>query len=423
MKNLKNTTIVITGQNRLVGNIHVSGAKNAALPELAATILSDKEFLLEDVPVVEDIKVMFHALENLGAKGTFTGSTVKLSLPRVTSSLVPRDIVETSRASLLILGPLLARNGFAQVSKPGGCPIGDRKFNYHLDGLSLMGAKISETTDHIEAKSQGRLKSIDYSFPHKTVTGTENLLMAATLAQGTTVLRNCALEPEVGDLIDLLQSMGAHIQGKDTETLIITGKESLNGAVHRMIPDRIAMGTYVIAGCLGENDITVENTVPEYIQSLLDILAQIGYKIEIGNNTIHPIHNGGLKPVSVETLPYPGYPTDLQAQLTMLLTQVDGVSTIKENIFNNRFQHAEQLNRMGARINVTGNEAQITGRTPLKGNTIHATDLRASAALVLGALAAQGETVIQNAYQLFRGYEDMPGKLLALGADIGVIDL
>jgi UDP-N-acetylglucosamine 1-carboxyvinyltransferase len=429
MGNIKNTKIIIEGKNRLSGNVRIAGAKNAALPELAAVILSTGEFHFNDVPQVEDIRVMFRALENIGAEGVFVDDTVKVTIPIVKSELVPREIVETSRASILILGPLLARNGYARVSKPGGCPIGDRNINYHLDGLRQMGANIQETEEHIVARIENAdkgLQAIDYTFPTPSVTGTENILMAATLAEGTTILRNCALEPEIGDLIDLLQSMGAEISGKDSATLTIKGKATLSGAHHIMIPDRIAMGTFVIAGCLGENNITVENASPKYIQSLLDVLDEIGIKtITSSDHTIKIEPNGPFKPVEVETLPYPGYPTDLQAQLTTLLTQAEGTSKIKENIFNNRFQHAEQLNKMGANITVGHDGADfatIKGKTPLIGTQIRATDLRASAALVLGGLIAEGQTVISNAYQLFRGYEDLPGKLKTLGANIKLIE-
>ena len=421
MGNMKNTKIMITGKKTLSGTVRIAGAKNAALPELAAVLLSNGQFYFTDVPQVEDIKVMFRALQNLGAEGFFNGNTVDIAIPRVKSALVPKEITESSRASILILGPLLARNGFAEVSQPGGCPIGDRNINYHLDGLRKMGAIIDEAPDRITARTEKQLQAIDYTFPSKSVTGTENLLMAATLAEGTTVLQNCAIEPEIGDLIDLLMDMGADIQGKNSDTLIVHGKTSLSGTTHRIIPDRIEMGTYVIAGCLGENDIIVENAVPEYIQSLLEVLEQIGVKTNSVNNSISIIKKDLFKPVSVETLPHPGFPTDLQAQLTTLLTQVEGVSQIKENIFNNRFQHAGELNKMGAQIVVAGDIARITGKTSLTGTTLRATDLRASAALILAGLVATGESFMENPYQLFRGYENMPGKLIALGADVKLL--
>ncbi|MCP5104763.1 MAG: UDP-N-acetylglucosamine 1-carboxyvinyltransferase [bacterium] len=420
---MRNTKIVINGKNKLCGSIRVSGAKNAALPELAAALLSTGEFHFEEVPRVEDVKVMFHALENLGAEGVFENNTVNIRIPEVRSALVPKEIVETSRASVLILGPLIARNGYAKVSRPGGCPIGDRKIDFHLEGLRQMGTHINETGEHIIARADNGLQGIDYTFPNKSVTGTENLLMAAALARGETVLRNCALEPEVGDLIGLLTAMGADIRGKDTETLTVKGKSSLSGARHTLIPDRIEMGTYVIAAALrGCDEILVENTVPEYIDSLLGVLTQMGVRIATFNNQLTILSCGDLKPVEVETLPFPGYPTDLQAQLTTFLTQVEGVSKIKENIFNNRFQHAWELNKLGAEIEVDGDVSIIKGSTPLTGSRLRATDLRASAALVLGGLIAEGQTIVENAYQLLRGYEDMPGKLRQLGADITLIE-
>lgn len=422
MLNLKKTKIVINGKKQLSGRVRTAGAKNAALPELAAVVLSSGEFHFRDVPEVEDIKVMFHALENLGAEGEFRSNTVQIKIPAIKSPLVPREIVETSRASVLLLGPLVARNGYAKVSTPGGCAIGDRKINYHLEGLKRMGADISQEKEHIIARTPRPLQAIDYSFPNKTVTGTENLLMAAVLAEGTTILRNCALEPEVGDLIDLLLAMGADIKGKDSETLVITGKSSLNGAAHQVIPDRIEMGTYVLAGCFPGHEIIVENTVPKYVKCLLDLLEKSGIQVATAADTISVNSNGKVKPIDVETMPYPGYPTDLQAQLTTLLTQADGVSHIKENIFNNRFQHTGELNKMGANIELNGDVSIIKGKTPLTGATLRATDLRASAALVLGGLIAQGTTVIENMFQLFRGYENMPQKLNTLGADIKVIE-
>jgi UDP-N-acetylglucosamine 1-carboxyvinyltransferase len=422
MLNLKKTKIVINGKNRLSGRVRTAGAKNAALPELAAVVLSSGEFYFQDVPEVEDIKVMFQALENLGAEGEFRSNTVRIKIPAIKSSLVPREIVETSRASVLLLGPLAARNGYAKVSTPGGCAIGDRKINYHLEGLRKMGTDIIEEKEHIIARAPRPLRAIDYSFPTKTVTGTENLLMAAVLAEGTTVLKNCALEPEVGDLIDLLLAMGADIKGKNSETLVITGKSSLNGATHQVIPDRIEMGTYVITGCFAGNEILVENTAPGYVECLLKVLGKSGVQVTATADTISVNSNGQVKAMDVETMPYPGYPTDLQAQLTTFLTQVEGVSHIKENIFNNRFQHTAELNKMGANIELNRDVSIIKGKTPLTGATLRATDLRASAALVLGGLIARGTTVIENGFQLFRGYENMPQKLNALGADIKLIE-
>ncbi len=417
---MDNYKIRISGRNKLSGSIKVSGAKNASLPELAATILTDSEICLDGVPDVKDVNTMFSALEAIGASGNFSGNTVNINFTSIKEPTVSESISKTSRSSILILGPLLARNGHAKVSLPGGCAIGDRKINFHLDGLERMGADIRVADGYISAKAE-KLKGADYTFPGVSVTGTENLIMAATLADGNTVLRNCAVEPEVSDLIAFLESMGADIIGKGTDTIKVKGKEILNGASHTVIPDRIEMGTYVIAACFRGNDIIVENCVPEYIGSLLKILKNMGIEVISDGSRIRVNVPDKLNPVEVNTDPYPGFPTDLQAQLTTLLTQVDGKSSIRENIFNNRFKHVIELNKLGADIRINGNVAEIRGVSGFNGTYLNATDLRASASLVLGGLIAEGETVIDNAYQLFRGYEDMPGKLNRIGAEINVM--
>lgn len=404
----------------MAGTVEVSGAKNAALPDLAAVVLSSDPFVFTCVPEVEDIKVMIKGLIRLGAQVEFDKGSVNIQVSSIRSGLVPKQLVKTSRAPILMLGPLVARNGFAKVSLPGGCSIGDRQINYHLDGLRRMGVQIKIDNDYILARSK-RLRGIEYRFPGKTVTGTENLLMAATLAEDETILHNCALEPEIGDLIDLLKQMGSQIKGKGSETLHIKGSTSLSGATHTIIPDRIEMGTYVIAGCFPGNHIIVNNCRHQYIKSLLNVLKSVGINISTEGGQLEVLGSDDLSPVDVETLPYPGFPTDLQAQLTTLLTQVQGVSTIKENIFNDRFQHTRELNKLGADIVVNGDVATITGKSHLKGKEIRATDLRASAALVLGGLIAQGQTVVSNAYQLFRGYEGMPAKIKMLGGRIKII--
>ncbi len=415
-----NMAIVINGGKKLSGSVKISGAKNAALPELAAVILSSDGFEFEGVPEVEDIKVMFKALENIGAEGEFVSNRIKVKIPSLKSGLVTKDIVETSRASILILGPLIARNGYAKVSLPGGCPIGDRKIDFHLQGLRKMGATINIENGYIIAESN-KLNGIEYTFPNKSVTGTENLLMAATLAEGETILTNCALEPEISDLINLLSNMGADIKREENDSLIIKGKTTLKGSKHKVIPDRIEMGTYVIAGCLFGNEIVVENAIPEHIKSLLNVLKNMGIKIVIDENRIKVTPASNILPVDVKTKPYPGFPTDLQAQLTALLTQAKGVSRIQENIFNKRFKHVSELNKLGANIEIKGNTAIIKGKTELRGKVIKSTDLRASASLLLGGLIAKGETIVENSYQLFRGYENMPEKLNQLGADIKLI--
>ncbi len=414
---MDNYKVRITGKRELSGNISVSGAKNASLPELAATILTDSENILTGIPSVKDVNTMFNALELLGASGNFSGNKVNISFRDITEPVVPKSISKTSRASILILGPLLARNGYAKVSLPGGCAIGDRKIDFHLEGLRRLGAKVIIDDGYIIAESK-RLIGSDYTFPGVTVTGTENLIMASVLAKGETVLRNCAIEPEISDLITFLEAMGADISGKGSDTVRIKGKEVLKGSSHKVIPDRIEMGTYVIAACLNGNNIKVLNCVPEYIKSLLDILVRMGVDINLNGDEISVTVPSIFNPVEVNTDPYPGFPTDLQAQLTTLLTQINGVSHIRENIFNNRFKHVIELNKLGANIVINGNISEIKGISKFKGTYLNATDLRASASLVLGGLIAEGETQIDNAYQLFRGYEDMPGKLNRIGAEI-----
>lgn len=417
---MQSQLIRIQGGRPLRGSVTVAGAKNAALPELAAALLTGDRLTLESVPDVADIHVMLRALAGLGAKAEFDGGNVVVHLASIESSHVPPEIVRTSRASILLLGPLLARTGEARVSLPGGCPIGDRKFDFHLNGLRRMGAEIRIEKDYILGRAQ-RLKGIDFEFPGVTVTGTENLLMAAVLAEGETLLRNCAREPEIADLIALLRAMGARIEcDQDGRQLRVQGAVRLSGAIHRVIADRIEMGTYLVAGALGENDITVKGGDPDHVKSLLDTLTRAEIPWQKTGSDIRVHAAATPRPVDVETRPFPGFPTDLQAQMTTLLTQVPGVSRVKENIFDNRFQHTEELCRMGADICVNDDTARIKGPTPLTGCFLRATDLRASAALVLGGLIASGETVVGNAEQLFRGYERLPEKLAGLGALICV---
>jgi UDP-N-acetylglucosamine 1-carboxyvinyltransferase len=417
---MQNIIISIQGRRPLTGSVAVSGAKNAALPELAAVCLSSAAIDFSCVPLVEDVKVMFAALNEIGAEGEIRGNDMRIVMPLVRSPLVSHETAKTTRASVLLLGPMLARHGLAKVSFPGGCPIGERKINFHLQGLERMGAEIRSEGEYIIARCD-RLRGIEYEFPGKTVTGTENLLMAAALADGVTVLHNCALEPEVADLIVLLREMGADISDGDGETIVIRGRPALHGASHRVIPDRIEAGTYLIAGCFPGNEIRLQGVVPEHLQSLLTILAGMGAAITVSAQGLHVKGGLPLGPAEVVTAPYPGFPTDLQAQLTTLLTQADGVSRVRETIFNDRFRHVGELNRLGAEIEVEGDTAVIKGRSRLRGSVLKTTDLRASAALVLGGLAAEGETIIENSYQLFRGYENMPDKLQKLGAAIKII--
>jgi UDP-N-acetylglucosamine 1-carboxyvinyltransferase len=420
LQTMQQPKISIQGGRPLSGTVSISGAKNAALPELAAICLSAEMVEFQNVPLVEDIKVMFAALKEIGVQGEIKDNAIRAALPVVKSTLVSHETVKTTRASILLLGPMLARHGFAKVSFPGGCSIGDRKINFHLQGLQAMGAEISSEGEYFIA-SCNRLQGVEYHFPAKTVTGTENLIMAASLAQGTTVLSNCALEPEVTDLITLLQKMGADIGGQGGETIVIRGQTSLHGTAHRIIPDRIEAGTYLIAGCFAGNDINIQGVIPEHLHSLLTILKGMGAVMTVSEQAIAVKGKETLAPAEVVTQPYPGFPTDLQAQLTTLLTQSTGISRVREKIFNDRFHHVDELNRLGAAIEVQRDTAIIKGPTRLHGAVIKTTDLRASAALVLGGLIAEGKTIIENSYQLFRGYESMPLKLQNIGADIKII--
>ena len=424
---MRNFIISIRGGRPLAGDVAVAGAKNAALPELAAVCLASEALELANVPQVEDIRVMVAALRALGAEGQGEdivldgpqGRRVRLAMPQLRTPLVSPEVARTTRASVLLLGPMLARCGEARVSMPGGCPIGERKIDFHLLGLERMGAEIRAEGEYLVARCR-RLRGIDFTFPGKTVTGTENLLMAAALAEGTTVLRNCAREPAVAALAALLAGMGADIEADGEETWVVRGRAALHGARHRVIPDRIEAGTYLIAGCFAGNDVRVKGVMPAHLGSLLETLAAMGADIQVGAGEFHACGGRALRPAAVVTEPYPGFPTDLQAQLTTLLTQAEGVSRVRETIFNDRFRHVNELKRLGADIEVRGDEALVRGGARLHGAVLRTTDLRASAALVLGGLAASGETRIENAYQLVRGYEDRPGKLQALGAEIAI---
>ena len=417
---MQQSRISIRGGRPLRGTVSISGAKNAALPELAAICLTPEPVEFLNVPLVEDIKVMFSALGEIGIQGEIKGNSIRAALPVVKSALVSHETAKTTRASVLLLGPMLARHGFAKVSFPGGCPIGERKINFHLQGLQAMGAEISSEGEYIIASCK-RLQGIEYHFPAKTVTGTENLIMAAALAQGITVLSNCALEPEVSDLIALLQKMGADISGQGGETIVIRGQTSLHGAVHRIIPDRIEAGTYLIAGCFAGNDIHIQGVVPEHLQSLLTILKGMGAVMTVSARAIAVEGKEILAAAEVVYRTFPGVPHRPAGPIDHVADPVHGISRVREKIFNDRFRHVGELNRLGAAIEVRRDTAIIKGPTKLRGAVINTTDLRASAALVLGGLVAAGETIIQNSYQLFRGYESMPLKLQNLGADITII--
>jgi UDP-N-acetylglucosamine 1-carboxyvinyltransferase len=408
----------IQGGQRLAGSVRIAGAKNAALPALAACLLAEDPVQVVNLPGVRDVRTMLRVLEQLGATvRRDREGAAHVHMERFASFEAPYDLVKTMRASVLVLGPLLARQGRARVSLPGGCAIGERPINLHLEGLARMGAEISLEHGYVEARAD-RLRGTRYAFPHKTVTGTENLMMAAALADGTTVLSNCAQEPEVADLADLLAAMGAVVQGAGTDEIVIEGRRRLGGAHHRVIPDRIEAGTYLVAAALVGDGITLEGVRPDHLGSVLEQLRSVGITVEAGEEGLRVPAPGELTAQDLRTAPYPGFPTDMQAQYMTLMTQARGTAVIAETIFERRFMHAGELMRMGADIRIEGHTAVVVGPGRLTGAQVMATDLRASACLVLAGLAADGVTVVDRVYHLDRGYEPMEEKLRRLGARI-----
>ncbi len=407
----------IEGPCRLHGTVRAAGAKNAALPALAASLLTDEPVELLGVPRVRDIRTMRSLLALLGVESEEEGDLVRLRGGRDAAPGVPYDLVKTMRASVLVLGPLLARRGEARVSLPGGCAIGVRPVDQHLAGLRALGAEVALEHGYVSARARS-LTGARFRFAGPTVTGTENLLMTACLARGRTVLENCAREPAVVDLAALLSAMGARIEGAGEETIEIEGVEGLGGARHRVIPDRIEGGTYLLAAALTAGDVTLEAARAADVAPLLEKLAETGCEVELPPGGIRVRRAGELRPQSIVTGPHPGFPTDLQAQYMVHMTQAGGLSTVCETVFENRFQHVPELVRMGADIRVEGSYAQVHGPTPLSGAAVMATDLRASASLVLAGLAARGETVVDRIYHLDRGYEAMELKLQSLGAAV-----
>ncbi|HEY0555619.1 MAG TPA: UDP-N-acetylglucosamine 1-carboxyvinyltransferase [Thermoanaerobaculia bacterium] len=408
----------IVGPTRLIGRVAASGAKNAALPALTACLLSDETLTLRNVPRVRDIGTLRKLLEHLGMDvGEDDGAlTLRRGRPNPRND-APYDLVKTMRASVLVLGPLLAKEGHARVSLPGGCAIGVRPIDQHLKALTALGAEVTLSHGYVETRA-AHLTGTRFRFDMPTVTGTENVLMAAVLARGTTILENCAREPEVVDLADLLNAMGARISGAGEETITIDGVDGLHAAEHTIIPDRIEGGTYLIGAVLTGGDVLLEGAHAADLAPLLDKLAQIGAVVDVSAEGIRVSAPQGIAARDLETAPHPGFPTDLQAQYMALMTRAFGVSTISETIFENRFQHAPELMRMGADIRVDGGKAQVHGPSRLTGAGVMATDLRASACLVLAGIAAEGETVIDRIYHLDRGYEQMELKLQKLGARV-----
>ena len=411
---------VIRGGKPLRGRVDISGAKNAALPILAASLLTPKELKLKNVPHLNDITTMLELLGAMGADVSVDESgSLCISAANLSSRRAPYELVKTMRASILVMGPMLARFGHAEVSFPGGCAIGSRPVDLHLKGFEAMGAQIDVRDGYIVATTEGGLHGCDFTFEMVTVGGTENLLMAAVLAEGETVLRNVAREPEITDLVMFLRAMGANISGEDTDTLVIQGVQALNTCEYTVMPDRIEAGTYLVAAAATGGGITVKGADPEHLGLVLDKLREAGVDVQVDGDAI-TADMSGKRPLSVDviTAPYPGFPTDMQAQFTALNLVADGVARITETIFENRLIHAQEMSRMGANITIDGHSVIIRGQKEIRGAPVMASDLRASASLVIAGLAAKGETRIDRIYHIDRGYERIEEKLQSVGADI-----
>ena len=409
--------LLIEGGVPLHGEVRISAAKNAALPLLAAALLSEAPIVLDNVPRLADVTTICELLGRLGGEVRQEDGRTVVRTPRLESVEAPYDLVSTMRASVLVLGPLVARAGRARVALPGGCAIGVRPIDLHLKGLERLGAEIRLSQGYVEVRA-ARLKGARIVFDLVTVTGTENLMMAAALAEGTTILDNAAREPEVPDLARLLNAMGAKIQGAGTERIEIEGVRELGGARHRIIPDRVEAGTFLVAGAITRGDVTVRDVVPDHLTAVVDKLEATGARVEIGADRVRLRSEGRPRPTDIVTNPFPGFATDMQAQMMALLGLADGSSVITETIFENRFMHAAELRRLGASIEIDGHRAVIRGVEGYQGAPVMATDLRASASLVLAGLAAAGTTEVSRVYHLDRGYETMEAKLAALGARI-----
>jgi len=417
---------VVRGGNPLVGTIRVSGAKNSALPCMAAAILTEEEVTLENIPQVRDIETERKLLASMGAEvelgyGRAQHRTT-ISCRTLSDPVAKYEIVKTMRASSLVLGPLVARCGMARVAMPGGCAIGGRPIDLHLKGLEKMGATITQEHGYLEARvnpETSRLKGAHIVFDKITVTGTEDLLMAAVLADGETLMENCAREPEVGDLAAMLIAMGAHIEGAGTSTIRVRGVHKLHGVRHRINPDRIEAGTFLVAGAITGGDLIVANCNPSHLGAVIGKLQESGARIDILNHdSVRVRSEGDLRATDISTQEYPGFPTDMQAQYMALATQSEGVSQVRENIFENRFMHVQELIRMGANISVDGHTAVVRGKSPLSAAAVMCSDLRASASLVMAALVADGESILDRVYHMDRGYERIEEKLRGVGAQI-----
>ena len=409
--------IVIKGGERIIGEVKVSGSKNATLPVFAASLLTENVNCFHNVPNLMDVRTIAKVLDNLGVKVWKEGEAYRIDASEISNHEAHYDLVKTMRAAILVLGPLVARKRKAVVSLPGGCAIGARPINLHLMGLEALGAKIELRHGYIEAKAD-RLKGATISFEVPTVTGTENLMMAAVLAKGKTTLQNAALEPEVVDLANVLSHMGAKIKGAGTTVIEIEGVESLQGIEHTIVPDRIEAGTLMVAAGLTRGNIRIQRCPLHHMEAVVNKLRETGMEIDPDGDGVRVVGSRRIRSVDVKTLPYPGFPTDMQAQFMVLMSLGKGLSVISETIFENRFIHVSELRRMGADIRIVGNSAIIQGVEGMSGAQVMASDLRASASLILAGLAAEGVTDVSRVYHLDRGYEELDKKLAKLGADI-----
>jgi UDP-N-acetylglucosamine 1-carboxyvinyltransferase len=408
---------VIHGGRPLEGEIAISGAKNSALPALAACLLTDEPVTLGRIPLVRDIRTMLQLLEHAGARVDVDGQLVTVRALELDRPEAPYELVKTMRASSLVLGPLVARTGKARVSMPGGCAIGARPINLHVSALEKLGAEIRQSHGYVEAVAAGGLKGAPVQFDRITVTGTEDVLMAAVLAHGETVIGNAAREPEVRDLADLLNKMGARIEGAGTSSIRVRGVPKLHGAEHTIIADRIEAGTFLIAGAMTRGDLVIANCIPEHLGALVAKMRQAGAEVsDAGPDAVRVRGSKKLRATDITTEEYPGFATDLQAQYMAMMTLAEGISFVTETIFENRFMHTQELARMGANIRVEGRQAIVAGVAELTGAQVIASDLRASASLVLAALVARGETVVDRVYHIDRGYEKIEEKLARVGA-------
>ena len=408
----------VLGANKLKGQINISGSKNASLPILAATLLSSKKIYLNNLPKVKDIETMINLLQSLGSKVKFDNKKLIIDNSKQQKKVASYNLMKTMRAGILVLGPLLAKFGSAKVSLPGGCAIGTRPVDIHLKALSKLGVKYKIIEGYVHATAPKGLKGSKIRFPKISVGATENLIIAASLAKGTTILSNCAIEPEIKDLINFLNKTGCKIKWISKRSIKIEGVSKINETNYKIMFDRIEAGTYLVAAAVTEGNLIIKNVIPSIIQTEIDTLKKIGAKISIKKGDIHIIGNKKINNINIKTAPYPGFPTDLQAQIMVLLCKANKKSLIKEDIFENRFMHVAELNRMGAQISTNGNKAIIEGNIKFAAAELMATDLRASVSLILAALTAKGKSVINRIYHLDRGYESIEKKLKKVGAKI-----